>query len=182
MHNSHIAEWILALVTSRDRATTTVGDLMERGTARSGVWFWSSILRTAGAFLWWGVTENKARVARLALLGLAVYIGMGMLHAGLSGIAFFLAAMASGHSPHLDSIGWGIWFAARLVVSSLLIGRMLARWAPGRELAACAAFAVIISIYDVSLLGNNGGGSALLSTLLASAAAVWGRRRKHLAQ
>src|ERR1035437_4113180 len=41
MHSVHIAEWILALVTTRDRAASTVGDLTEgaatRGDSRRGL-------------------------------------------------------------------------------------------------------------------------------------------------
>jgi hypothetical protein len=167
MRNSHIAEWILTLVTSRERAASTVGDLTEQASARGSVWFWSGVLRTAASLLWRGVVENNAPVARLALLGLAIYIGIDMIYAFFSGFVFFLAA---------NSLEWKVWFATRLLVSSVLIGRLLARWAPGRKLAACVAFAVIISIYDMTpMLGNNGGVSALLSILIVSAAAAWGR-------
>jgi hypothetical protein len=167
MHNNHIAEWILTLVTSRERAASTVGDLAEQAGARGVVWFWSGVLRTAGSLLWRGVTENNARAARLALAGLAIYIGIDMLHAFLTGIVFFVGA---------NSMEWRFWLAARLLVSSVLIGRLLARWSPGRELAACVAFAVIISIYDLTpMLGSDGGVSALLSILIVSAAAAWGR-------
>ena len=170
MHSIHIAEWILSLVTSRDRAASTVGDLMEQAADRGIVWFWSGILRTAASLLWRGVVENNARVARLAFLGLAIYVGIDMLYAFLTGVVFFLAA---------NSIGWKFLLAARLLGSSLLIGRLLARQAPRRELAACLVFAVFIAVYDVSpMLGNNGGVSALLSILSVSATTAWGRRRR----
>ena len=83
-----------------------------------------------------------------AFLGLAIYIGIDLVFAGLSGVAFFSAAMASGHPLHLDSIGWKLWFTAPVLVSSLLIGRMLAHWAPKRELAACVVYAILVSIYN----------------------------------
>jgi hypothetical protein len=179
MHNIHIAEWILALVTSRDHAASIAGDLMEEAAARGVAWFWSSVLRTAAALLWRDVAENPARVTGLAFLGLAVYIGIDLLHAGLSGAAFFGVAMASGPPLHLNSIGWKIWFAAPIPVSSLLIGWMLARWAPGRELAACVAFAILVSIYNlVPPLGDNGAFSALLCILIVPAGAAWGRSRR----
>jgi hypothetical protein len=179
MHNIHIAEWILALVTSRDRAASTVGDLTEQAGARGVAWFWSGVLRTAASLLWRDVAKNPARVTGLAFLGLAVYIGIELLHGVLSGAAFFWVAMASGHPLHLNSIGWKIWFAAPIPVSSLLIGRMLARWAPGHELAACAAYAIVASIYNlVPPLGDNGAFSALLCILIVSAGAAWGRSRR----
>jgi hypothetical protein len=178
MHSVHIAEWILALVTTRDRAASTVGDLMEGAPTRGVFWFWSRVLRTAASLLWRDVAEQPARATGLAFLGLAVYIGIDLLFAGLSGAAFFRAAMASGHPLHLDSTGWNLWFTAPVLVSSLLIGRMLARWAPRRELAACIVYAILASIYNlVPMLGDNGAFSALLCILIVPAGAAWGRYR-----
>jgi hypothetical protein len=170
MHNTRVAEWILALVTSRERAASTVGDLTEQAAARGMVWFWSGILRTVTSLLWRDIVENRARVTVLACIGLAVYIGIDLFFASLSGVAFFWAAMP---------IGWKILFAAPIPVSSLLIGRMLARWAPGRKLAACVAYAILSSIYNlVPQLGNNGALSALLCVLIVPAGAAWGRSRR----
>ncbi len=76
MHNSYIAEWILTLITSRDRAEAVVGDLTEKAAARGLFWFWSGVLRTTASLLWRAVTENNARVARLAFVGLAIYVGI----------------------------------------------------------------------------------------------------------
>lgn len=177
MHSLHIAEWILALVTTRDRAASTVGDLTEGAATRGVAWFWFGVLRTAASLLWLEVAEHPARVIGLAFLGLAVYIGIDLLFAGLSGVAFFWAA--SGHPLHSDSIGWKLSFTAPALVSSLSIGRMLARWAPRRELAACVVFAILASIYNVvPMLGDNGAFSAWLCILLVPAGAAWGRSRR----
>ncbi len=84
MHNVNIAEWILALVTTRDRAASTVGDLAEVAATRGVVWFWSGVLRTAASLLWRDVAERPARITGLAFFGLAVYIGIDLVFAGLS--------------------------------------------------------------------------------------------------
>src|ERR1035441_1342518 len=134
---------------------------------------------SAASLLWRDVAEHPARVTGLAFLGLAVYIGIDLLFTGLSGVAFFWAAMAKGHPLHLDSIGWKLWFTAPVLVSSLLIGRMLARWAPRRELAACVVYAILASIYNlVPMLGDSGVFSALLCILIVPAGAAWGRYRR----
>jgi hypothetical protein len=175
----NIAESILALVTSHDRAASTVGDLIEGAATRGAVWFWSGVLRTAASLLWRGILEQSARFTGLALLGLAVYIGIDLIFAGLSGAAFSGAVMASGHPLHLDSIGWKLWFTAPVLVSSLFVGRLLARWAPGRELAACVVYAILASIYNLlPMLGDNGALVTLLCILIVPAGAAWGRYRR----
>lgn len=174
MHNIQIAESILALVTTQDRAASTVGDLTEAAAARGMVWFWSGVLRTAASLLWRELAEHSARLTGLAFLGLGVYIAIDLLFAGLSGVAFFLWASAAGLS-----FGWKLWFAAPVLISSLVIGRLLARWAPGRELAACVVYAILASIYNlVPALGDNGAISALLCILIVPAGAAWGRHRR----
>ena len=85
-------------------------------------------------------------------------------------MAFFIAVYTSGNHFQSQSIGWEIWFAAPVLVASLAVGRMLARWAPGRELAVCVVYAVLVLIYDlVPALGDNGASTALLSILLVAA-------------
>ncbi len=176
MPKTHIAERILDLVTNRDRAASTAGDLTEAAASRGTVWFWSSLLRTAVSHLWRNMAEQPARLAGLAFLGLALYIAIDFLFAGLSGLAFFFAIQRSGNHLQIHSIGWQLWFTAPVAVSSLLVGFMLAVWARGRELAACAVFAILIAVYNlVPLLGDNGYFPTALSILIVSTVAIWGR-------
>lgn len=180
MHSAPIAERILGLVTSRDHAEAIVGDLTEA--AGGAMRFWSKVLRTAASLLLHQLTDHPARLIALSLLGIAVYVAIDLLFAGLSGLAFFIAAFASGNHVHVDSIGWKIWFALPVLVSSLLIGRILARWAPGRELAACIVYAALVSIYNlVPALGDNGVLHAVFCILLVAAGATWGRHLRHSA-
>ncbi len=180
MRNIYLAEWILSLVTTRDRAASTVGDLAEAASTHDVAGFWSGVLRTAASLLWRNVAENPVRLTGLALLGIALYIGIDMFFAGLDGVAFFIAIHDFGQNHlQLDSIGWKIWFTAPVLISSLLVGRILARWAPGRELAACLMYAILVSIYNlVPMLGDNGVFSALLCILIVPAGAAWGRYRR----
>ncbi len=109
-------------------------------------------------------------------------LGSILLHAGFSGALFICVGTTSGLPLHLDSIGWKIWFAAPMPASSLVIGRMLAHRAAGRELAACLVFAILVSIYMLApALGNNSGFFALLCILIVSVTVAWGRRPGHLA-
>jgi hypothetical protein len=179
MHNVNIAEWILALITTRDRAASTVGDLTEGAATRGSVWFWSCIVRTASSLLWRDIAAHYARLAGLAILGLVAYIAISFVFACLSGIAFFVVAMATGHSLQVGTFEWMLWTNTPALVSSLLIGRMLARWAPGRELAAGLVYAILTAIFNlVPLLGNNGALTALLCILIVPVGAAWGRARR----
>jgi hypothetical protein len=187
MRKIHIAEWILGLVTSRDRAATMVGDLVEEG-ARGVAWFWSRILRIAVSFLWRGVTESPVRITGLAFIGLAVDVVASIFLAGASGVLFFFAAR-NGHQLQLNAVWWTILLDAPTLVMSALIGRMLARWAPGRELAACLAYGILGSLLSFVMMLVSPGGlgiSALLWVFLSDVAqrtpvlagALWGRHRR----
>jgi len=181
MRSIQVAESILALVTSRDCAAATAGDLAEVATARGAVWFWFSLLRTAASLLWRDAAEKPARPAVLAFAGLAVLVAVDYLCAYLDGAAFFVVAYRTGRPFKLDSIGWMIWLNAPLLLTSLGIGRMLARWAPGRELAACLMYAILLSIYNLVPIPIFDGGiavSASLSMLIVLAGAAWGRQRR----
>jgi hypothetical protein len=165
---------------------------MEEAATRGVLWFWSGVLRTAASLLWRDVAENPARIAGVALMGLAVDIATSLLLAFLSGVAFFVAAW-SGHQVRLGSGWWTIGLDTPPLVISLLIGRILARLAPGRELGACLAYAILGAIFSFTMMVVSSGGlgfSALLWAFLGDAAqrtpvlagAVWGRYRRMAAR
>ena len=185
MRNIHIAEWILGLVTSRDRATSTVGDLVEEYGSRGVVRFWSGVVRIAGALIWGGATENPVRLTVVALIALSIDVIASVLFAGLSGVLFFVIARNGQHLPW-NSDWWTIAIDTPTVLMSLCIGRMLARLAPGRELSACLVYGAIGSLFSISmmfvfpaglgltaLLGVFLGDLALRTPVLAGL--VWGR-------
>lgn len=191
MHRIRIAEWILRQATSEDRAASTAGDLTEEAATRGGVWFWSALFRTGAALIWREVADAPARVTGAAILGLTVDVVASLLLAALSGAAFFVAAW-SGHHVASNSMWWRIGLDAPPLVLSLAIGRMLARWAPDRELGACLAYAILGTIFSFTLMFFSTGGlgtAALLSGFLtdalertpALAGAIWGRRRRRAA-
>jgi hypothetical protein len=197
MHNVPIAEWILSLFVSRDRASSTAGDLAEQSASRGQVWFWAGVFRTAASLLYRGVADRPARMTGWALLGLVMYAGVtDFLHPFLSGIAFFAAASQTGHPPDLGSIGWQIWFVAPMLLAGLLVGRLMARWEPGREASLYVTYAALTVAYGLvqfmvfralpTSYFYAGGGAAPRLDWLAFAAsqlpvlagAAWGRRRR----
>jgi hypothetical protein len=189
MRSISIAEWILALVTSPDRAATTVGDLAEEATARGVVCFWFSLLRTAAALVLRAIADKPARLAGLAFLGLAMDVGFGSLVAFRYGVAAFIALLC-GHPLSVSST-MVMWSVVATMAASLGIGRMLARWAADREIAASLGYVVVAVSFDFLffLLARNGlrASVATLALLLliviavrtpALAGAVWGRHRR----
>jgi hypothetical protein len=208
MPSLRFAEWTLALVTSRDRAATIVGDLAERAATRGIAWFWSAVLRTATSLLCHDLAGHPARFAGLALRGLALDFGLivllGVLSVviiaapvylsyfldlvGLDALAGFVTGFtgwASGNS----AIVWRLYVAVPTLLFPLIVGRALARWAPGREVTACVAFATISAILGIAtaivLPGDAGvpvalwavARAAVEDTILVLIGAMWGRHR-----
>ena len=66
MRKAQIAEFILSLFTSPERAASTVGDLIENAAARGVWWFWWDISRTALSLLW---TSFRAEPLFMASIG-----------------------------------------------------------------------------------------------------------------
>lgn len=195
MRSIHIAEWILRLVTSTDRAVSTVGDLVEGAATRGAVWFWSGIFRTAGSFLWRSLAENPMRMAKVACGGLAIDVAAGALVAALTGvIGAFIFEFSGGHLVDVNSLWWTIGIHSSTLITSWIVGRALAHWAPDRELAACLAYAIAGAIFSVitdMIPPTSGlGFFAEVGVFLVDAAqrtpvlagALWGRRRRMAAR
>src|ERR1700761_9053944 len=106
MHSIHIAEWILRLVVSEDRAESTAGDLLETSAGQRPVWFWWRILRTMAAFVLCGLTEDPVGIAVAAFEGVVVDVVTQALVAGCTGVVLFAIAASMGHEAQLGSAGW----------------------------------------------------------------------------
>lgn len=52
MHNASIAEWILCRLTSKQRAASMAGDLVEIGMRKGPFWFWTSLAGVALSLSW----------------------------------------------------------------------------------------------------------------------------------
>ena len=144
MPNLRFAEWILGLVSAPDRAASTVGDLAEAPASRGSLWFWSALLRTAAAHVWHAMADRPARIAGVAAGSVAIDIVATAVWAFVTGIVFFASHYFTLRQPDPFSFAWRIWFTAPPLVASFLIGRLIARLAPRRELAACLAYVVLL--------------------------------------
>ena len=74
MRNARLAEWILSLVTTPERASATVGDLLEDRLHARGLRFWGAVLFAALSLLWRDLAASPLLMARLASLGLGLQL------------------------------------------------------------------------------------------------------------
>jgi len=182
MRDIRIAEWILSLVTAPERAAATAGDWAEQSVTRGRVWLWCSLSRTVALLVWRAIAEMPAGLIGLIFLGAAIEVAVEFLFAALSGLIFIFVSWL-----HLTAAPWSIVLSAQPLITSLIIGRILARRAVGRELAAGLVYFVLAPI--VNIISDPPEGLSMLAVvvlLLADAAtqapalagAVWGRRRR----
>jgi hypothetical protein len=101
MPSSAIAEWTIALLSTRKRAASIVGDLLELKPQKGTLWFWFSVARVVLALAW----RRPVAFFVAFLLGTYAYFGLAsMIHNGWSsyGItpltAVTRAALRTGHS------------------------------------------------------------------------------------
>jgi hypothetical protein len=139
MRNAQIAEWILSLVTTPERAASTVGDLMESD-GRRGFRFWVAISGTLFCLLWRDFTGEPKRIVSLAASGLAAFVLTVLLCFSVWRVLFGAVSLFLG-----PRYVWGFRAMWTLIyfVSSFQVGKWLARRASGRELVACLALAIL---------------------------------------
>ena len=148
MRKDRIAEWLLVLVTSRERAGSIVGDLVESADTQGSVWFWSSVLRAASALIWRGFASNPRGLLGLAFFGWL----MGLL---LTLVSFFTSVLVGGVLVKISGITgrtFDVAVVAGIIVAALcqfLVGCWIARRAPGRELSAWLALLIMDQILNV---------------------------------
>jgi hypothetical protein len=152
MRNARIArigEGILGLVTTEDRAASTVGDLMEEVQTRGLFWFWASVAGTAISIMWRDVRAEPGKMVWLAVRAWAFQIICAVGWFLLYGLADRLSRQWR-RSPGIPPWSSVAFLAAGLVIA-LLAGRWIARRARGRELAACFALAAVGTVLEAAL-------------------------------
>jgi len=152
MHNASVAEWIVARFTTRKRAASIVGDLLELQSQKGPLWFWLSLARVALALAW---RRQLASVAAFmfgawACAGLQVTESMGT------------GALVSGQLPWMNlfwTLLYILWFVAvyttiryglrdrvaQLALALTLVTIPVVRYGPQRGiLTACTGLSLCI--------------------------------------
>ena len=186
MHSIRLAEWILGIVTAPERAASTAGDLAERRITRGCLWFWHAAFRTVASLAWSGIVARPGHVAGLAFLGAIFALVAGFLYAFFSGLMFWYTDWYGLHIQWQPPFG-AIMFNMPLLITSLFVGRMLARWAIDREVAACLVYIFLMPALSLLTDPPEGFGVwGVIAIFLQSAAlqipalagGIWGRRRR----
>jgi hypothetical protein len=169
MRKARLAEWILSLVTAPERASATVGDLLEDRLHAGALRFWGAVLFAAFSLLWGDVAADPKRMAGLAVYGVFLELLLSFVAAVVLVVLYaVIALVGSGVNPGVQwtvgpsmplsvitagtIAGWALGLVAQFQV-----GRVLAKRSPGRELAPCMAttlLAVTIPILIVMLSGG----------------------------
>lgn len=186
-----LAQWILSLVTSHDRAAATIGDLVEEGASPPA--FWGSIVWTVLSLVWSELSSAPLEMFGLAVYGFVIAIvlaaSQGVVVATLVAYVFPVAMPALSVNGVIGTsliVGW---------VGSFISGILVARRAIDREVAACCAVIILESLVNAAMWGvlpaapserwyGTTLGSALIFLvgellLLAGAARVRRRRFQH---
>jgi len=163
MRNAHLAEWVLSLVTSPERAVSTVCDLLEEAETRGALWFWASVGWTGWSLAWRDLASSPLRMAGLAILGYSVQLVLFILSVLLFTVATSIVLFASFQIGLLDPQNPPAWLGltsgyppagalglgatafgvAAVLAAEFQVGRLLARRSPGKELAPCVAMTIL---------------------------------------
>jgi len=157
MRKAQIAEWILSLVTTSERAEATVGDLIEATPGRRARSFWASVASTVLSFLWHDLAADPWRLTALALRALLVAgVFLAMSSVVLFGALFgVMLVIGTSHVPPSVPI-LPVWVGSvagigLTTVAQFMVGRWIARRAPAQELVACTALILLEASIGLAL-------------------------------
>ena len=156
MRRAGVAEWILSLFVSRERASAVLGDLVER---QSGVWL--TVFRIAVSSVSRDLWERPGPLILLAVQAIVLDAASVVLSARLN---------------------WSM-LAPYQLVAGLFIGLWLSWRAPGREMAAVTAFFLMGWVAAAAMYAAVPGGSVHFTWPVQETAlliAVMAMRRRRL--
>jgi hypothetical protein len=203
VRNGRLAQRILSLAVSSERAAAIVGDLVETAPHRGRAWFWTSLVRLVAASLTEAVRQAPLRFVGWAAISWFVYGVVSLVLTGVGLAASFplwgIASVLSNHTGvelMTDWLGvridWGVpapglMRAIELVMlaaaAPFLTGRLAACWWPQRELAAALVMSAIWPLMAllVPLVGFRAGATIDLVPVMVTCmllGAVWSRVRQ----
>ena len=161
MHKATVAEWILSLAASPEQAASIAGDFLEQADRRPAAWFWFSIVRTLFSLSFRSLLERPSGLAVLALKGygfLLLWMIPVMVVAVILSLSF--TPPARDEAIHWASVLCG-------AVAWFMVGRLVARRSPGRELPAWLALAILQTAVIAAINLCTGSGWGTIPILLS---------------
>jgi hypothetical protein len=150
MRKASLAEFLLSLVAPRDQAASMTGDFLEQAERRGRAWFWYSVVRTSLAWSVRELVEHPKVFLYLALRGF-LFLFLWQLP-----VLFFTFLLGASLWPS-DRELWFPWTVAiSALVSQFLVGRGVARRAPGRELSGWLSIAIPETVVNCALIAGSG--------------------------
>ena len=163
MRSDRLAEILLSLVASSDRAASAVGDLMEESDARGRFWFWRSLARLWLSQLGRDLLTAPFTMAVSSAIAWFLYMGLSLVLAFTAYVAVTLvwgvAYVLTHHTglelvtdvlrlrvawpPIPDAATWTIQAAVLFAIAPFQIGRAIAPYWRGHELSLAIVMLVI---------------------------------------
>ncbi len=142
MPNPAIAQLILSLATTPDRAATTVGDLLEESDTRGSLWFWSSVLGTVGSLCW-----RDFRSAPLRIIGVGLWGSFAAPILAAAPTILLSLGLANGFPGAPVPFMWSLFLVVSEVIAAIIVGWDVAQRSKGRELAAACSVAFTVAVF-----------------------------------
>jgi hypothetical protein len=131
---------LLSLVTTRDRAVSVAGDLLEASEAQGAAQFWLLVVRTTVRQAWREIAAAPFGMAGAAVRGWFVGLRISLVALVTLGLPVSIVLALLKFGFHVDPFGWTIPLLGEFLAGLLIpfqVGRWMARRYPGREVAGC---------------------------------------------
>jgi hypothetical protein len=154
MRKEYLAEVVISLVTSHERAVSIVGDILEDNETRGACRFWLCVVQTGLSQLWQQISAAPFALAGAAIGSMFVTFGFTLLFVvsfvviELIVVLFFLMAFNLG--PPSWMWRWPEALAFHLLVP-FLVGRWISQRYPGREAAVSLSWGTLYVVMDIGL-------------------------------
>jgi len=149
MRKADAAELILSLVTSRDRAASIAGDLLEDAEATRR--FWGPLARIAVGQWSRQISTEPSSLVRRGFGALLLTIGVTLIGVVLFFVAMLIAISIAkvAFGKDLPDLGQAAFTFAFYFWVNFTVGRSIARRWPGRE--AAVSFSLVILMRSIAL-------------------------------
>src|SRR5688572_21720826 len=117
MFKVDVAEWILSMTTTPERAAAAAGDLMQESHTRGSLWFWANLLKTTASLVWRAWAAEPFYLTGLALRAFLLQAALMLAVSVVWGVLIGVALVLSGKGPEVRASGDMVGFDVYATVS-----------------------------------------------------------------